>query len=189
MKKIHIYLLFGLMVVAQIFASAQIVYKYEQTIARGTIYKFKTAPVDPSDPFRGKYITLNFEIDRFTTDDEVWNYNDKAFAYFSKDKNGYAVLETLSKTKLADSEFDYVEVETTNYTNKGIIYFDLPFDTYYMDENKAYDAEKLYRNNNRRNKQQDVYAIVHLQNGTHVLTDVIINGISIKNAVEKQTHL
>ena len=97
MKKTYIYILFALMVIAQIVASAQIVYKYEKTIASDSVYKFRTAPVDPSDPFRGKSITLDFQIDRYETSDDSWENYKRAYAYFSKDENGYAVLETLSK--------------------------------------------------------------------------------------------
>ncbi|MFK7747799.1 MAG: GDYXXLXY domain-containing protein [Kordia sp.] len=184
MKKLYIYLLFGLMVLAQIVASAQIVYKYESIISPENAYKFKTAPIDPNDPFRGKFITLRFEINEFNTNDENWEYGDKAYAYFSSDENGFAILETLSKTKLTNSELAYVEVKTTSHYN-GVIHFSLPFNRYYMEETKANDAETLYRKRNRRGERKNAYALVYLKNGTHTLTDVIIDGVSIKDAVEK----
>ncbi|MBC8756667.1 GDYXXLXY domain-containing protein [Kordia sp. YSTF-M3] len=184
MKKSYIYILFGLMVIAQIAASAQIVYKYEKTIASDSVFKFRTAPIDPSDPFRGKSIILNFDIDRYETSDDSWEDSKTRYAYFSKDEYGYAVLETVSKELLADSNFEYVEVEIYNYYGDAV-HFNLPFDTYYMEESKAYDAEVLYRENNRNEKQQDVYAVVHIKDGTYVLTDVIIDGVSIKDAVAK----
>ncbi|EDP97615.1 GDYXXLXY domain-containing protein [Kordia algicida OT-1] len=184
MKKTYIYILFGIMVVAQIAASAQTIFKYEQTIASDNVYKFRTAPIDPSDPFRGKYVTLRFNISSYETDDESLQYNNDVYAYFSKDENGFAVLETLSKELLPNSEFDYVKVETSSHY-AGKVYFDLPFSTYYMEESKAYDAERLYWDNNRDSEKQNAYAIVHIKDGTHVLTDVIIDGKSLKDAVEK----
>jgi uncharacterized membrane-anchored protein len=184
MKKTYIYLLFGLMVIAQIVASAQVVYKYEHTIASDNVYKFKTAPVDPSDPFRGKYITLNYEINSFKTSDESWDSYEKGYAYFSKDENGYAVLENLSKEKLPTSDFDYILVEINNHYD-GFVRFELPFDRYYMEESKAYDAEVLSRELQRNDKEDLVYAVVHIENDTHVLTDIIVNGNSMKDAVEK----
>lgn len=184
MKKTYIYLLFGLMVVAQIAASAQTIFKYEQVIASDNVYKFRTAPIDPSDPFRGKYVTLRFDINSYKTNDESLHYNNNVYAYFSKDENGYAVLETLSKELLPNSQFDYVKVKTRSHY-LGKVYFELPFNAYYMEESKAYDAERLYRDNNSDIDKQDVYAIVHIQEGTHVLTDVIIDGKSLKDAVEK----
>ncbi len=184
MKKTYIYALFGIMVLAQIVASAQIVYKYERTIASDNVYKFKTAPVDPNDPFRGKYITLNYDIDSFKTTDESWDDYDVGYAYFSKDKNGYAILETLVKEPFSDSEFDYIEVEINNHYN-GYVRFELPFDRYYMEESKAYDAEVLARELNRNGEDNDIYAVVHIENDTHVLTDIVVNGISMKDAVAK----
>ncbi|KAB8151718.1 hypothetical protein EZY14_017605 [Kordia sp. TARA_039_SRF] len=184
MKKTYIYLLFSLMVIAQIVASAQIVYKHEATIHSENVYKFITAPIDPSDPFRGKYIVLDFKMNSFTTDDEDWDYGEKAYLYLEKDEEDYAYIDTLSKTKLANNPNDYIIVETGSYYD-GKIHFDLPFDTYYMKETKAYDAELLYRENNRRGEAQKVYATVYIQDETYVLTDVIIDGISIKDSVEK----
>ncbi len=50
--------LFAVMCLAQWIVPGKMVYDSENTIAEGTLYKFKTAPVDPSDPLRGKYVTL-----------------------------------------------------------------------------------------------------------------------------------
>ena len=184
MKKSYKYLLFGLMVIAQIVVSAQIVYKYECTIGSNNVYKFKTAPVDPNDPFRGKYITLNYQINSFETKDVSWDSYDTGYVYFSKDENGFAVLETLVKEPFSSSEFDYIKVEINNY-HDGLIRFELPFDRYYMEESKAYDAEVLTRELRRDGKEDDIYAIVHIKNGTHVLTDIMVNGVSMKDAVAK----
>jgi uncharacterized membrane-anchored protein len=53
--------LFALTCLAQWFVPAQMIYDQEQVLREGKTYHFKTAPIDPSDPFRGKYITLSFE--------------------------------------------------------------------------------------------------------------------------------
>ncbi|WP_298426498.1 GDYXXLXY domain-containing protein [uncultured Kordia sp.] len=184
MKKSYIYALFGLMVLAQIVASAQIVYKYERTIASNNVYKFKTAPVDPNDPFRGKYITLDYQINSFKTSDESWDDYDVGYAYFSKDENGFAVLETLVKEPYSASKFDYIQVEINNHYD-GYIHFDLPLDRYYMEESKAYDAEVLSRELNRNGTTDDIYAVIHIESNIHVLTDVVVNGVSMKDAVAK----
>ena len=46
--------LFVLMVVAQIFVPARMIWKQERMLAKGTEFKFLTRTVDPSDPFRGQ---------------------------------------------------------------------------------------------------------------------------------------
>ena len=69
-KQLYISFL-SLLFVAQIVVPAHMIYQQEDAIDTGVAYKFKTEPFDPSDPFRGKYITLNYEIDSFHTDEAV----------------------------------------------------------------------------------------------------------------------
>jgi len=45
---------------AQLYFPAKIVYDNTMVLNQGTIWKFQCEPVDPNDPFRGKYITLRF---------------------------------------------------------------------------------------------------------------------------------
>ena len=59
------YLFAGFILVAllQLFVPANMIWQEEGTIQEGTEFHFKVAPVDPNDPFRGKYISLAFEAD------------------------------------------------------------------------------------------------------------------------------
>lgn len=183
MKKTYLYILFGIMVLVQIAIPAQAVYTYETAISYGTTYKFKTAPVDPNDPFRGKYITLDFEMDSYETPFTEWEYGSKAYAYITKDENEYAVLDHLSQIQ-EQSDLDYIVVKVLSHYD-GLVHFELPFDRYYMEETKAYDAELLYRKMNRDQKNNTTYALVTIKDDSSVLIDVIINEVSIKDAVEK----
>ena len=54
-----------------------------------------------------------------------------------------------------------------------------------MDENKAYDAEIAYIESIRDSlPDNDTYAVVYIKDGKAVLTDVMINEVSIKDYVE-----
>lgn len=181
MKKTTLIIVFGLMVLAQWVIPAQMIYKQESVISQGTIYKFKTTPIDPNDPFRGKYIQLNFDINSYATLHEDWEYGSTAYAYIKKDTYGYATLDHLSKTK-EQSDLDYISVIIERHYN-GVVFFELPFERFYMDEIKAYDAEVAHREASR-DKENITYAIVSIQNGASVLLDVKINHISIKDYVE-----
>ena len=76
MKKM-IMVLFAVMCLAQWIVPGKMVYDSENTIAEGTLYKFKTAPIDPSDPMRGKYITLKFQENFLQfTDSAEWQRGD-----------------------------------------------------------------------------------------------------------------
>lgn len=181
MKTIHITGILILMIVAQWFVPASMIYNQEHAISDGSIYKFKTQPIDPTDPFRGKYITLTFDINSYQTTDTLWKGREKGFAYFTKDENGYAVLEELTPEKI-NSELDYVEVKI-RYVSKNKVRFNLPFNVYYMEESKAYDAEVAHRDA-QRDTVNTTYAVVHIKDDVAVLTDVKINDISIKDYVE-----
>jgi uncharacterized membrane-anchored protein len=55
-------LLFVTLVAAQAVLPLTLIAWNEQALASGTHVTLKTAPVDPVDPFRGRYVTLNYEI-------------------------------------------------------------------------------------------------------------------------------
>lgn len=61
MNKHWRWLLFALLCVAQWAVPLAMVQRAERTLSEGTAYRFRTAPVDPADPFRGRYVTLDFD--------------------------------------------------------------------------------------------------------------------------------
>ena len=55
-------LVFVALVAAQALLPLALIAWNEQALASGTRVTLKTAPVDPVDPFRGRYVTLSYEI-------------------------------------------------------------------------------------------------------------------------------
>jgi len=181
-KSINITLLFLLFCV-QLFIPAQMIYQQKDTLDTGTAYKFKTQPIDPSDPFRGKYIVLNYEMDSFETKEDSWNrYNGTVFVYLKTDDKGFAAVKTVSKT-LLDTSDDYVIAEST-YNFGKTINFNLPFDRFYMNENKAYDAEVSVRKA-QIDTTKTCYGLVFVKEGKAVLENVFIDETPIKQFVEE----
>ena len=62
MKTIYIFIIFIVVGLVQLFVPANMILNEETILKSGTVYKFKTRPVDPNDPFKGKYINLNYQI-------------------------------------------------------------------------------------------------------------------------------
>lgn len=184
-KQVYISILF-LLFAAQIFVPSQMIYQQEDAIHTGTAYKFKTEPFDPSDPFRGKYITLNYETDSFQTDEENWPYRADIYVYLKTDKEGFAAVKTVSKT-LLDAEDDYVLAKSYSAYG-GNLNFEFPFNRFYMNEDKAYDAEVSVRKA-QRDTTQTCYALVYVKNGTAVLNNVFINEIPIKQFVDEYQEM
>ncbi len=183
MKTIHILIGFIVVALVQIFVPLQMIWQQEDVLETGKVYKFKTRPIDPTDPFRGKYITLDYEMNSFVLADTTYIHGDEIRVYIQKDSQGFAKITTISKEPLEAGE-DYVIAKVTS-NSKEVINFELPFNRFYMEETKAYDAEKAYRDVNRDSLKNNVYALVHIKEGRSVLKDVIIDGMPIQEYVEK----
>lgn len=176
--------LFLLVVLAQLFVPAKMIYDSQDTINGGTPYKFRTRPVDPNDPFRGKYITLRFEGTTVSVDDEEeWTHGEEAYALLGTDSKGYARIRSLSKTRPTNGDFITVEVDhvSINIENKVTVKF--PFTRFYMEESKAPEAEQLYRDA-AREEGSETYALVYVKQGKALVTQVYINDVPLLEGLE-----
>jgi len=183
MKIIYLFIIFIIVALAQIFVPMQMIVDSEETIMTGTAYKFKTRPIDPTDPFRGKYITLQYEMNHFNIPDTAYVVGEEIYVYIQNDKEGFAEVYEVSKEPLSIDK-DYVKTRVTFYY-EGKVGFQLPFNTFYMEETKAYDAEVAYNRVNRDSLLNDVYALVYIKEDQAILKDVFINNIPIQEYVEK----
>ena len=91
LAKSTILYIFILVAIIQFAIPAKMVFDSEMVIRDGKEFKFKVAPVDPNDPFRGKYITLNFEETEYTN-----YYNsfvgDDIYVRIQDNDNGFAEI-------------------------------------------------------------------------------------------------
>jgi hypothetical protein len=185
MKAIYIFLLFIVVVLAQIFVPAKMIYDQENVIAKGTAYKFKTQPVDPSDPFKGKYIRLNYDVNSAPSNDTTWMPSAPIYITLTTDEAGFAIVKAISKE--VPEDLDYLELKVNWYNAyEKRVEFSLPFDEFYMNENKAYDAEVAHINAQRDSVPNNTYALVYVLNGIAVLDNVFINEVPIGDYVEKR---
>lgn len=173
-------LVFILAIIAQWFVPSKMIWEKERVIATGRIFKFKTAPIDPVDPFRGRYIHLQFESDTFkVTDKTQWCINEDVYVCLSNDSLGYATVKTISK-KEPENTTDYVKAKIRFISDdkQKVLTIRYPFENYYMEESKAPKAEKIYRN---ASIQQRItgYALVYVKSGESALKDVIVKGKSL----------
>ncbi len=176
---------FVLTALAQLAIPLKMVYDSEMTSRHGTEYKFRTSPIDPSDPFRGKYITLNFESASVNINNTDWKYGEEAYVYIKADADGFAYVTNMSHHPL-DIPNDYFKGKASPVYD-GKMNIDFPFDRYYMEEGKAYEAETAYRDYNREDSlKKPAYALVVIKDGNSVLKDVIIDGMPIREFVLKE---
>ena len=179
MKKIIIPVFIALAFI-QWWVPASMIVKKESVLKRGASYKFLTEPVDPSDPFKGKYISLDFKAEEFTLlgKNEFTN-GQKVYIGLTKDDSGYAKIASLSE-KEPTTGSDYVKgiISHVDFEDKQKVHLLYPFNKFYMEEYKAPRAETFYRESNREIKNR-TYALVRIRKGDAVIEDIFINDTSI----------
>jgi len=190
MHKMKIYvILFIFMALVQLYVPAKMIFDSEAVLSTGKEFKFKTAPIDPEDPFRGKYITLSYE-DNFiqVQNDKDWIRNELVYISLLTDRNGYAKIQSVSKTKPKENpDFVKAKVSHVDINNNNKLIVDYPYDRFYMEESKAPIAEEVYLES-LRDSTQVAYALVHIKDGEAVIKDVMINGRSIREAVQNRNR-
>ncbi len=174
---------FILVALAQLFAPAKMILDRENVLNTGKEYKFKTAPIDPSDPFRGKYIRLNFDDNTIEVqNEEDWVARENIYVLLTTDSSGFAKIKSVSKDEKIYSQ-DFLKAKVSQ-VNGNILSIEYPFNRYYMEESKAYDAETEYRES-RIDRNIVTYALVSIKEGEFVLKDVLIDGVSIREIVNE----
>ena len=185
MKTLHLFVIFIIVALAQLFIPAKMILDKEAVLNTGTAYKFKTQPVDPSDPFRGKYVALQYKINSFTTNDTTWQRKQKVYVYIENDNLGFAKAKQISATPII-TDLDYIIAEANYYDKRlKMLRFNLPFNRFYMEETKAKPAEIAHTKAQRDSRTNNTYALVYVKKGKSVLANVFINDIPISDYVEK----
>ena len=176
---------FVVMCLAQWFVPAKMIYESETIISGGTGYKFKTQPIDPSDPFRGKYITLNFDANSIILpDSSYWDDGEEIFVTFTTDSAGFAKAAAVYRSEPSEDVYLKTTVTHFNTYDRREVFFDLPFDRLYLEESKASQAEQLYWQS-QRDSTQVAYGLVTIGKGRAVLIDVMINDKSVVDIINE----
>ncbi len=162
------------LVFAQLLAPSYIVALREIILRKGAVYKFKTAPVDPYDIFRGRYVALSTNQRSVkVSSGEKFERGEMVYLVLGKDKEGFAkVIEAKHNPPKGK---DYVKSKAT-YKSDFYVHFNLPFNRYYMNEHKAPKAERLYRRSQRLGIKNKSYILVRVLNGK-----TSIEGLYIKD--------
>ncbi|MGC8743437.1 MAG: GDYXXLXY domain-containing protein [Verrucomicrobiia bacterium] len=159
--------------------------RYEIILKTGEPYKVRTAPVDPHDFFRGKYLALRYD----NTTAPVKNGDNiqsgsRAYVSLSKDKDGFAIFTELSSKPPKDR--DYLRVDAASGNR-----FNLPYNRFYMEESISQAVEELYFKYSQRGNwlNSNNYALLRVKGGRAVIEDLYINGIQMRKLVESDEKL
>lgn len=180
-KKLVIGLFSGL-VLLQIASPLYMIVKRESALRNGVPFRFKTAPVDPYDAFRGRYVSLRVEADNAARPKGVnLRPGQNIYAHIVVDETGYAKISQITVQKPKNSDFLTANVR---YSSGDEVFLDLPIDRYYMNEAAAPRAEQVYREFSGRNNN-DAYVTVRIKDGFAVVEGLYIGGRRIEEVLKK----
>ncbi len=187
MRKTHLFLL-GVLAAAQFAVLAAMISGKERVLRDGEAFRFKTRPIDPADPFRGRYVSLGFEEDHIPLppgETPALACRQVLYAGIATGPDGFARFSGWSrerpssgpylKTRYRGDHFVYDQTAKTS-VRKGLR-VEMPFDRFYMDEAKAPRAEQAVRDATR---VTNCWAEVRILDGKAVIEDVFAEGRSIR---------
>lgn len=180
MKNIKILLL--VLCVVQLAVPGYMIYEQSQILSEGKVYKFQTQPIDPYDPFRGRYVTLTYTINAAPIpSDENLQRDEWAYALLAEDDSGYATFTKLV-AKEPSANQDYIKLKIGWGSKERGYYVKIPFNRYYAPEDVAPKIERTVR---RRQREEDVYAEISVLGGKATLKDLYVEGMLIMDYIRQ----
>ena len=168
-------ILFLVLALIQLAVPAVMMGQWETTLREGRPYKFRTAPVDPYDAFRGRYVALRVETNTLPYEGQAISSGRKVFVLLSEGADGFARLDSMSLTRPTHSAYLSARILSC-YGGQAHLQF--PFDRYYMKEDLAPKAEKAYfRASSRTNRTAHIQ--VRVRDGRAVVEELFIEDVPI----------
>jgi uncharacterized membrane-anchored protein len=180
MKKLLL-LIFALVALAQLSVPAMMVWGRVQTLAHGRVWKLKTAPIDPEDAVRGRYVMLRFAAEDFTQPEQLKSIN-SIYAILKEGADGFAEVDHLSFSAVPGDSAMKVQLGGWWDERQHIVF---PFRYFWVTEKSAPEAEKAYRENSRHG-QQNAFVTVRIRNGDAALEQLYIDNQPLADYLRAQ---
>jgi uncharacterized membrane-anchored protein len=126
-------LAFLVLVAAQLILPLGMIGVNELALATGTKVTLLTEPIDPLDPFRGRYVALNYEISNLVD----WRGRPGAVVWVELTKRGDRHVVHRVHTSRPDTDRPVIRGQVRN----GRVEYGI--ETYYADEDEALRLEQL----------------------------------------------
>jgi hypothetical protein len=158
------------------------VWQHERVIARGTHVRIECEAPDPYDMLRGRYLAVRPRESSVAAPEgfpagagvvPVW-------ATLEAAGDGPARINTLSLAPMSGPTVIRLTARSIGFMNgTPTVRLQWPFDRFYLNERLAPDADRFVAG-------KATVAEVRLLDGRAVLTDVLVDGVSIREVVRRQ---
>jgi uncharacterized membrane-anchored protein len=173
-------IIFAVVALLQLSVPASVIWKREQTLRHGRVWKFKTEPVDPVDAVRGRYIALRLAGDAIPaaqqSESEQFPADTTIYVLLKEDAEGFAEIERVSTTPMKGD--NVIRTQAGSRWREKVRHINFPFDRLWVSEKVAPEAEKAYLENSRRDKE-NTYVTVRVREGDAALEQLFIGGESL----------
>jgi uncharacterized membrane-anchored protein len=160
---------------AQIAVPGSMMWARHQTLSQGRLWKFRTAPVDPVDVIRGRYLRLRFAAEEFPRTTPL-PYYQTFYARLKEDAAGFAIIEDVGTERVHGD--NVVQVEGYGSSDgKGHVLF--PFSELWITEENAQAAERAYTEHSKT-AQSDAYVTVRIRDGNAAIEQLFIAGLPLR---------
>ena len=169
--------LFGLALFAQLAVPASMILKRERVLAHGQAFKFRTAPVDPYDAFRGRYVALGFDRNSVAAPPgHDFARGQTVHVRLEEDADGFATFAEVLRERPDAAPYLTTKIQ---YVGGNMVHLRLPFDRFYMDEDAAPAAEQAYWKYSA-SSNRNAHVQVRIEKGFAVLEDLYVDGQPIR---------
>ncbi len=176
----YFWLFIGLAII-QLLVPLYMIWRWEDILQHGRQYTWVTAPIDPYDALRGRYVDLRFKEVKGTIQGDVQlSYGQTAYAMIGENEKGYAVIRDISTIEPKDDS--YIKVKISYVQDGNIAHFMLPFKRYYMPEDLAPAAEEAYR----KNAGKECTVLVRVKDGYGVVEQLYIGDKDIYEYLQEK---
>ena len=150
------------------------------------IYRFRpTRLIDPGDVLRGDYLVIDFPRFVEYNGDGKAGRGAETYVVVERDSAGYAQFKYATDEKPATSNYFTTKIQG-NRTRGERVWIDVPFEKYFLNEDNAKLAEKLYEIE-IRDPETNMFIEVAIADGESLLKDIYVDSIPLNQFLNKLT--
>jgi uncharacterized membrane-anchored protein len=174
-NRLSLWLALGLL---QLAVPSWMILRQERTLVSGHEYRLRLAPVDPADPFRGRFMNLAFDIEAEPVAlncPPPGEHSCELYAALATGPDGFATLGSVG-TAVPDGDYLVIPSQNWHYDwkQKTQVRIRVPFHAFYLNEDRAAEVEgrarDLVQQARKKGIKADVHALVRVKDGNAVLT-------------------
>jgi uncharacterized membrane-anchored protein len=173
---------FAALCVAQAAVPLSMIARYERALHDGAVFRVRAMPVDPVDPFRGRYVVFRLGFEPVSLDTSLAG---PVWVELVEGPDGFAKAGTVSRTRPARGHYVAAQAIPLEWGAGAVrTRLLLPQDRYYMDESRAPRAETLTRGPGRRGPG-NVWVTLRVRDGMGVVEHLWIDGVTVEEHLRR----